>query len=59
MTSALQSSLIFVIALATQAPTGGETTRDVNVQRLELMKESIKRPVQAAASLSGIMPWPR
>jgi hypothetical protein len=41
MTSALLSSLMFVLALSAQAPTGGKTTRDVNVERLELMKESV------------------
>jgi hypothetical protein len=41
MTSALLSSLMFVLAVAAQAPTGGETSRDVNAQRLDLMKGSV------------------
>jgi hypothetical protein len=41
MTSALLSSFMFVVVISAQAPAEGETSRDGNAQRLELMKESV------------------
>jgi hypothetical protein len=41
MTSALLSSLMVFMLLTALAPAGGETARDMNAQRLELMKESV------------------
>ena len=41
MTSALLSSLMVFMLLTAQLPSGGETARDMNAQRLELMKESV------------------
>jgi hypothetical protein len=41
MSSAMLSSLIVVMWLTPQAQAGGANARDANVQRLELMKESV------------------